>query len=830
MSAAQETAAGEVRMAALGEHDSATSSADDVAVVLLDSAGTVRGWSRAAAELLGRSADQVCGQPVAKLLAEPVRGSGTHPRDGSPAVFSGRVAFRHASGRTVEATVDEVPLDGSSQRVLVLVPSRADGAQEQGSSLLTALLAQSLLGVVLCDTELRIVRTNIVDEVHGWPLLRPGHRLEDVMSVADAKDVGEQLHRVLDTGLPLLAREQRMRAPDGSGLERSVSVSAFRLADGHDRPTGIAAFFADSTRQRRARRRTEVGHEASARIGSSLDVTRTAQDIADVLVPALGDMASVEIAEAVLEGEEPPKVIRPGDWLRLRRVAVASADGPWPAELVPVGGVIPRFPDVPQVRRAAIQGDTVFNTTRQEMLDLLGDPELIRAVMPARGHSAVVSPLYARGLLLGFVAVWRTGQPEAFEQEDADLVFDISSRAALSVDNARRYTREHRAAVALQQRLLPRATTSTAAAESAGCYVPAGGGADISGDWFDAIPLPSLRVAFVVGDVFGHGLHAAATMGRLRTAIRTLADLELEPGELLIHLDDLVQQLADEADPEDKDTIGATCLYAVYDPLTGSCAIASAGHPGPAVIGPDGTARPIEVSPGPPLGVGGMPFEVTTVALEPGSTLALYTDGLVHRRSRDTDRGTRELLDTLATLCRGDGTLEEIGRAVMAGAAEPPPRDDMTLLLARPRLLPAADIADWQFPDDPAAVAEARGAVARRLAEWGLDDLTFTTELTVSELVTNAMRYAGGTVRLRLFHDDATLVCEVRDSSNTQPRLRRAQAADEGGRGLFLVAQLTRRWGSRYHHSGKTIWAEQPINGDPEPPADPTAAWDGDAL
>nr|WP_105972482.1 SpoIIE family protein phosphatase [Streptomyces geranii] len=817
-------------MAALGEHDSATSSADDVAVVLLDSAGTVRGWSRAAAELLGRSADQVCGQPVAKLLAEPVRGSGTHPRDGSPAVFSGRVAFRHASGRTVEATVDEVPLDGSSQRVLVLVPSRADGAQEQGSSLLTALLAQSLLGVVLCDTELRIVRTNIVDEVHGWPLLRPGHRLEDVMSVADAKDVGEQLHRVLDTGLPLLAREQRMRAPDGSGLERSVSVSAFRLADGHDRPTGIAAFFADSTRQRRARRRTEVGHEASARIGSSLDVTRTAQDIADVLVPALGDMASVEIAEAVLEGEEPPKVIRPGDWLRLRRVAVASADGPWPAELVPVGGVIPRFPDVPQVRRAAIQGDTVFNTTRQEMLDLLGDPELIRAVMPARGHSAVVSPLYARGLLLGFVAVWRTGQPEAFEQEDADLVFDISSRAALSVDNARRYTREHRAAVALQQRLLPRATTSTAAAESAGCYVPAGGGADISGDWFDAIPLPSLRVAFVVGDVFGHGLHAAATMGRLRTAIRTLADLELEPGELLIHLDDLVQQLADEADPEDKDTIGATCLYAVYDPLTGSCAIASAGHPGPAVIGPDGTARPIEVSPGPPLGVGGMPFEVTTVALEPGSTLALYTDGLVHRRSRDTDRGTRELLDTLATLCRGDGTLEEIGRAVMAGAAEPPPRDDMTLLLARPRLLPAADIADWQFPDDPAAVAEARGAVARRLAEWGLDDLTFTTELTVSELVTNAMRYAGGTVRLRLFHDDATLVCEVRDSSNTQPRLRRAQAADEGGRGLFLVAQLTRRWGSRYHHSGKTIWAEQPINGDPEPPADPTAAWDGDAL
>ncbi|MFM9564587.1 SpoIIE family protein phosphatase [Streptomyces turgidiscabies] len=824
-------------MAALSEHDDADVSADEVAVVLLDSAGIVRGWSHAAAELLGRPAEQVCGRPMAGLLVDPVPASGVDTPGDPPFVPTGQTVFRHASGLPVEATVDEVRLDGSSKIVLLAAPTRDEdaqeeeagqedeAAQEQGSSLLTALPAQSLLGVVLCDTELRVLLTNVTAEVHGWPLLRPGHRVEDVIAAEDAQEVGDQLRRVLATGAPLLAREQRMRAPDGSGRERYVSVSAFRLADGQDRPAGIAAFFTDSTEQRRARRRTKVGHEASARIGDSMDVTRTAQDIADVLVPGLGDMATVEMAEAVLEGEEPSKVILPGHWLRLRRVAVASDTGPWPAELVPVGGLIPRFPDVPQVRRAAIHGDTVFNTTRQEMIDLLGDPELIRATMPERGHSAVVSPLYARGLLLGFVTVWRTEQPEAFEQEDADLVFDISSRAALSVDNARQYTREHRAAVALQQRLLPRATTRTAAAESAGCYVPAGGGADISGDWFDAIPLPSLRVAFVVGDVFGHGLHAAAMMGRLRTAIRTLADLELEPGELLIHLDDLVQQLAEEVDPQERDTVGATCLYAVYDPLSGSCALASAGHPAPALIGPDGTARPVEVSPGPPLGVGGMPFEVTTVSLEPGSTLALYTDGLVERGARDVDQGTRELLDTLSSLCRGTGTLEEMGSAVMAGAAEPPPRDDMALLLARPRLLPANDISDWRFPDDPAAVAEARNVVARRLADWGLDHLAFSTELIVSELVTNAMRYAGGTVGLRLFHDGTTLVCEVRDSSNTQPRLRRARAADEGGRGLFLVAQLTRRWGSRYHHSGKTIWAEQPIGG--APPVDDSlgAAW-----
>ncbi|MCZ0997436.1 ATP-binding protein [Streptomyces mirabilis] len=139
----------------------------------------------------------------------------------------------------------------------------------------------------------------------------------------------------------------------------------------------------------------------------------------------------------------------------------------------------------------------------------------------------------------------------------------------------------------------------------------------------------------------------------------------------------------------------------------------------------------------------------------------------------------------------------------------------MALLLARVRRLPVSDTADWRFPDDPAIVADARRCVARQLSAWELDDLVFTTELIVSELVTNAIRYAGGTVGLHLFHDDTTLVCEVTDGSNTQPRLLRARVGDEGGRGLFLVAQLAKRWGSRYHRSGKTIWAEQPIRAVP---------------
>ncbi|MET9788997.1 ATP-binding SpoIIE family protein phosphatase [Streptomyces canus] len=792
--------------------------AGEVAVILLDRAGVVRRCSRTAAELLGYTAAEVCGRPVASLLEDPSPPS------------RGPIRFRHGSGGLVELSVAEVPLEGSSEVVLIVTPASEAGVWEPSSAFLHALLAQKQLGIILFDTELRAVHTNGTPGMYGWPPLRVGDHLADVISTDDASEAEGRLRRVLETGVAQVAVEQRMRARDASKRERSFSMSAFRMEDERGRPTGVAALFIGNTEQWRARRRTEMSHEASAVIGGSLDVTRTAQDIASVLVPALADMAMVEIADPVLEGDETPKGVFPGSSWSLRRVAVASAVGPWPVELLPVGAVVPKLPDTAHVRRAALHGDTVLNTTRREMADLFKDPELIRSMLPAKGHSAIVAPLFARGHLLGFVVVWRTEQPEPFEQEDADLLFDIAARAALSLDNARRYTREHRAAVALQQRLLPRAITRTTAAESAGCYVPAGGGADISGDWFDVIPLPSLRVAFVVGDITGHGLHAAATMGRLRTAIHTLADLEFAPGELLSHLDDLVQQLAEEADPHLKDTIGATCLYALYDPVTGTCSLAAAGHPPPAVIRPAGTGRLITVPPGPPLGVGGMPFEVTTVDLDPGSTLALYTDGLVHARSGDTDGGIRELLHRLSSLCRHDETLKDIGQAVMAELTETPSRDDMALLLVRTQRIPASDIADWTFPDDPAAVADARKAVARQLAAWELDHMAFTTELIVSELVTNAIRYAGGTVGLRLFRDDATLVCEVTDGSNTQPRLRRARGGDEGGRGLFLVAQLSKRWGSRYHQTGKTIWAEESTTAASAQDTALAAVWDSATL
>ncbi|MDH6126545.1 SpoIIE family protein phosphatase [Kitasatospora sp. GP82] len=777
----------------------------DIAAVVVDGAGVVLQWSRAAAKLLDRTAAEVCGQPIRQLV------EAQHPDTcGVPA--AGRAVLRHRSGRKVEVAFHALRLDGSSDLLVLAAPLQRVSDREQGTAFLRALLTQDRIGIAIHDTDLNIVRTNRAPAAFGGVAATVGGRLREAVFPEEADEAEAALRRVLDTGVPLIDRELRARSQHVPGPQGALSLSAFRLEDDKGRPTGVAAVLADAAAQGRRR---DLRHEASVRIGDSLDVMRTAQDLVDVLVPAFGDLAWVSVADPVLDGDEPPKLAGAGSW-HLRRVAAASV-GSWPAGFVPPGFADPPVPDLPVLRRVQ-RGETVVVADRASAIAMAeGHPELIPLLIPENGHSAVSAPLFARGLVLGAVAVWRTERPEAFDQADADLLTEIASRAALSVDNARRYTREHRAAVALQQRLLPPAATDHPAAETAGLYRPAGGGADISGDWFDVVPLPSLRVAFVIGDVVGHGLHATATMGRLRAAIHTLADLEMEPDELLTHVDDLVQQLAGEASPGHGDEVGATCLYAVYDPVTGHCTLASAGHLSPIVVRPDGTAHVIEVTPGPPLGVGGMPFEIAETDLPPGSTLALYTDGLIERADDDLDAGIRRLTDNLAALCRSERTLDDIGRSLLARTGDTPPRDDIALLIARTRAVSADNTASWELPADPAIVADARGAVARQLAAWGLEDITFTTELVVSELVTNAIRYGGAPVGLRLIRN-TVLVCEVSDSSNTQPRLRRARATDEGGRGLFLVAQLATRWGCRYGRSGKTIWAEQSLTAT-RPPA-----------
>ncbi|MEF9881001.1 ATP-binding SpoIIE family protein phosphatase [Streptomyces sp. P9-A4] len=256
------------------------------------------------------------------------------------------------------------------------------------------------------------------------------------------------------------------------------------------------------------------------------------------------------------------------------------------------------------------------------------------------------------------------------------------------------------------------------------------------------------------------------------------------------------------------DSVGGSCLFAVYDPVSRTCHMASAGHPPPAVVSPEGEVGFIPVTPGPLLGVGDNPFEVMSLTLPPGSTLALYTDGLL---GRDIVGGSDHLKALLAELSPVEGPLETLGSALNAQTPHAEhPTDDITLLLARTHAVAEESTATWEYPADPAAVQDARAHVNAQLEAWGLDE--FSTELIVSELVTNAIRHAGGPVTLRLIRD-RVLDCEVSDPSSTQPRLRRALTTDEGGRGLFLVAQLTTRWGSRYTERGKTIWTEQALAG-----------------
>lgn len=367
----------------------------------------------------------------------------------------------------------------------------------------------------------------------------------------------------------------------------------------------------------------------------------------------------------------------------------------------------------------------------------------------------------------------------------------------------RRLNKAQDVALGLQQGLMPGSLNGNHAVEVCHRYVPTDSEAGVGGDWCDVIRLSGARVALVMGDVVGHGVHAAATMGRLRTAVRTLADLDLPPDELMSRLDDMAAQLAEEDETRD---LGATFLYAVYDPVLGTCTLASAGHPAPAVLRPGAVAEYPRLAEHPPLGIGGTPFTTTTLDLAEGTVLALFTDGLLNLRHRTPDAA---LADVAAVLGPAERPLPEICEDVY-GLAPSGSDDDVTVLLARVHAVQADHVAAWEFPADERSPGEARAAAGRQMRAWGLDDESFATELVVTELVTNAVRHASPPVVLRLIRTD-TLVCEVSDGSATAPHMRLPRLLDEGGRGLFIVGRLARRWGTRYCDTGKTIWVEQPL-------------------
>ncbi|WP_406102805.1 SpoIIE family protein phosphatase [Streptomyces sp. NBC_01003] len=600
--------------------------------------------------------------------------------------------------------------------------------------------------------------------------------------------------RILDRLLEVLPRLTSDAESINAATRKLIALSIAYMDRTSE--TGVLAF--QEERDRRVQWRLSVVNEASARVGTTLDIARTAQELADLATEHFADAVSVDLLDTSSRDEPPAK----GTPV-VRRVAQRSVmDGcPETTSLEAIFGESPvspqqlqRYPDGSPPARALITG------------------------RPSRHHlgpsaSMLLVPLCARGTTLGVAHFFRHHKPDAYGDEDLLLAQEIAARAAVAIDNARRYTHARATALTLQRSLLPRGTPVQPAVEVACRYLPAAAELGVGGDWYDVIPLSGARVALVVGDVVGHGIHAAATMGRLRTAVRTLADIDLPPDELLTHLDDVVIRLAAEVssevsaqtDTESAGDIGATCLYAVYDPVAGRCTLARAGHVLPVVMTQDGTADILELPAGPPLGLGGLPFEAAEIDLPEGSLIALYTDGLIEALDHDVEAGLTRLCRALKQSSASlEATCDTVLEALLPADR---PHDDVALLLARTHTLGDSQVATWDVDADPAEVARVRASVSEQLTTWGLEELDFTTELVVSELVTNAIRYGRPPIQLRLIHD-RTLMCEVADAGNTTPHLRRARVFDEGGRGLFLVAQLAEHWGTRHARRGKTVWAE----------------------
>ncbi|MFJ3103580.1 SpoIIE family protein phosphatase [Streptomyces sp. NPDC086835] len=799
------------------------------ATVVLDARNRVIGWSPAAEALLGYGPEDILGRPVDVFLcgtalaagspadlSEPAPASAASP--GAPPLpprlpapapagaqglpFHGhepRLArHRDGHGVPVEAAVSELADGGTAARVLVLAESERLRVWESRLAMLDGLATQSPIGLAIYDTDLRLAWANAASSAEiGRPFaqyrgthadeLYPGGTL---VTEGYPRTLDGVMRQVLDTGEPVLDVHFLGQLPSDPGKEHLWSCSYYRLEDAEGRVLGVCEDAFDITDRYDAQNRLALLVEAGRRIGTTLDAAVTAQELADVAVPAFASAVEVDIAPGVLEGGDPGT----GGPPRSGFVRVARA----PARAART--VLDYPPGTPQLRSLSSGG---------KVLD----------------ENALVVPLRAGSETLGLVTFTREGRPAVFDNGEVALADELVARAAVCIDNARRFTREHAAALTLQRELLPQRLPWHSAVEVAHRYLPTDGATGVGGDWFDLIPLSGARVGLVVGDVVGHGLPAAVTMGRLRTTVEALAELDMAPDELLARLDDLVVPATDAfqgpgeggpgeaagayvaAGPHPDVTTGATCIYAVYDPVSGRCTMARAGHLPPVVVTMDGSYHYPELPAGPPLGLGGLPFESMEIGLPAGSLLALFTDGLVEARDRDID----ERLDMLGHVLAAhrDMPLEELcDRVVTELLPGGTTADDTALLLVRTREFDAGQVAMWELPAEAVAAGRARELITGQLNTWGLEELAFSTELVVSELVTNAVRYAEGPLQLRLIRD-RTLLCEVADTGHTSPHLRHSTAEDEGGRGLFIVAQLVQRWGTRYTRSGKTIWTEQ---------------------
>jgi serine phosphatase RsbU (regulator of sigma subunit)/PAS domain-containing protein len=782
----------------------------DEFLMVVDGNGAVVQWSRQAEELLGRTAEDVVGQPVAHLVTRIAAGARSDGRPGRSGVLLLPGVDRHAVG-DLRVRPMERP-DGTVGWAVFRAARGGVAIADVQAAAAEAWFAHAPAGLYVLDTELRIVSADLATQIMGGvPAERVlGGRLTDVYGLAAPSQIEAMLREVLDTGVPAPERVVRLSLRDVPGRAYWAGVWAFRLEDPHGAALGVAAVLADLSEREKMRSRWHILTKLRAQVGRTSDVMAACQDLADALVPYFADIAVVEVVDSVFRGEDPP--LAPlGREVPLRRTAF-SHNGEPSVQAHPVGDL--RTLPFPSPYAQAV------TDLKPRVLDLgpdtpwlSADPARAEAIRASGSRTLITVPLALRGAVLGLLSLYRTEQMGSFDDQEVDLTAGMAAKLALSIDRARLYTREHTVAAAVQRKLLPARPCSQTGIEAVHAQVfgDAGGGG-----WSDSFTVAGARTALAVGEISGQGIQAAVAMGELRTVVRCLARLDLQPDELLARLNDTTVSLAAEraalppSDPGRREPLTASLVYAVYDPLARTCTYARAHHPPPVIVSRDGSAVEVpDVPPGSLLGTSdGLPFTAATVKLAADSVLAFYTPSILPATPSGGPGDQDPLRRVLADAQR---PLQDLCDDVIYSLRDSPRPGSAVLVLARTRTFPPGQAGTWRFGPDPEEAGRARTRVRRKLTAWKVDEeTTQATELIVSELVTNAIRYGTPPMWLRIIKD-LSISCEVHDGSSVVPHLRCPGTLDEFGRGLCIVGRLVQAWGTRYTPDGKTVWTEQAL-------------------
>ncbi|MFJ8004022.1 ATP-binding SpoIIE family protein phosphatase [Streptomyces fagopyri] len=737
--------------------------------------GRILEWSARAEDLFRRSRTEAEGHTVAELF------QGDSGADSRP------VSATRLSGVSVRPVLDGTALTWEVR------DAEAGGPGGWDLAVLRTLFAHVPIDLYVLDPALRIVRCR--EDSRGTNPAVNGRDFFTALHLDRVEEEQALAHRVLITGEAALRR--LVRAAPASGTRRPVaySMSYVPLENADGEVLGLVVCAVDVTDREQAMQRLRFLDDVRATVGTRLEVTSVCEEFTDAVVPAFAGIVVVEVIEDVIRGEEPPLVPVSHD-VPLRRVAFRGVVSAHPVDDVhrlPEGTPFSRVLDDLRPRLVPVTSNSSW---------LSADPARANSIAQSEAHSLIVAPLTVRGQALGVVSFYRHRDEDPFGECDIALAADVCAYTAHCIDNARRYTRERTIASIVKRRLLPQRPSGLSTVDVTAMHItgPGGGGA-----WYDVIELAGGRSALILGDVSGRGIATATTMGQLRTVIHALAALDLEPDELMARLSDTAGRLAEEraalptGDPLNREPLTAGCLIAIYDAVDHTCTLVRAGLSEPYLVGAEGHGETVHVPCGPVLaGPDQAPFPATEFPMPPGSTLAIGNEDLP-----SASPNLKELLragkqDPLTEVCDS-----------LAYALRDRHETEKLILLARVRGLPADQVLTVQLGEGLEAVPAARAATREQLAVWGVSaDDAFTTELIVSELIGNALRYGAAPYRLRLIRNDR-LTCEVRDAGQSLPRLKHARTVDEGGRGLFIVASVADEWGIRYHADGKTVWAQQ---------------------